>query len=174
MIKKIAFWVAVVVAVGGPGYFLVSRCLTTEADRVRSVIDSLVSNLESENVGWALLRIRGHLSESYKHHGESTSITIDKAVALRFIGRLKQRFKNFNGHTRELRVSVSGETARADITGRITAAKTDKPQERVEVMTEPGLNRAIIDFAKEEGDWVVTGSERVSYKLAEYPQSSGR
>ena len=170
MKKKALFGLAAVALIVA-AYFIVKHLTRTEEERVRSVVTGLTSDLEKNNLPLCVWGMRAKLSEKYRHRGERTSITIDKQLALAYVVQLKQQlaYEDFKVEIREMKVTLDADakTARVEVTGRITAAKKGKPEERVELMTEPGQNKAIVDLAKEDGDWMVVGSERVQHKLAD-------
>ena len=169
MTRKVLPIVVLVAVVVVAGYLFIKDVTTTEEERVWSVIDSLISHLEGDSPQWNVLRIRDHLSDAYRHRGEDVGVAIDKQTAVAYIYRLKVSgsYSDFRVDIEEKKITVNGDTARVDLTGRVTAAKEGTPAERVEVMTARGWNRVMIDLAKEDGDWMVTGSERLRHTLTE-------
>ena len=157
--------VAALVAAAVVAYLAVNRLTTTDEERVREVIEGVISDLENDNIGSALLGIRDALSDSYRHRHERGDVTVDKQVAVRFVTTLKQRFVDFEVDVRKMSVSVSGDTAKVTLTGRVTAAKKGKPGERIEVLTQPGHNGALLHLAKENRGWLITGSEQLRRDL---------
>ncbi len=167
MIKKTVLTLLVVICGSVAAYFLVRHLTRTDEDRVRAVITGLISDLATDNPLLSTWGIQRKLSDKYVHRGEE--VPIDKELTISYIMALKQNhgYIDFKVHIIELKITVNADakTARAEITGRVTAATKTKPDQRIEIMTQPGLNKAIIDFAKEDADWLVTGSERIRYDL---------
>lgn len=164
MIKKMLFWTVVVLVMAVLAHFVIKEITTTEEDRVRSVLDSLISGVESNSSLVCQTRLMDNLSLDYVHRGERADITIDKALALRYLVGLKQQsYKDFQAEIRDMQITVTGQTAHCVLTGRVTAALKDKPGDRVELLTVGGFNRAIIDLAKENDRWQVIGSQRVEH-----------
>ncbi len=170
MIKRILPGLAAVAIIVVGVYIVNSRYFTPERERVRAVVNTLISHLESDNVVWSVDRIRARLSDKYRHHGEGGGVTIDKALASQFVMTLKQRFVGLKAEVQMMAISVSGESAKVEILGRITAGQKGAPGKRIEVMTDKGRNRVVIELQKEDGDWMVVGSERLSHTL---PETSG-
>lgn len=162
MTKRMMFWVIVVIVIGAGMYRILMRYLMSDEARVRSVIESVISGLEKDNVVVSILSIRGHLSKDYRHRGEG--IQIDKQSVVRYIGWLKQSmgYVGLKVERSEMSVTVTGDTARVEMIARVTAVRKSQPGERIEVMTAPGRNRAIIDLVKEDGEWMIVGSERAA------------
>ena len=167
MVKRILLGLAVVGILAGGVYYVKTRYFTEEEDRVRAVVDTLIVQLESDNVTWSVLRIRDLLSEKYRHHGEGAGGAIGKAFALRFVTGLKQQSAGLKAEISKMTVFVSGDTAKVDITGRVMARQRGEAGKWAEVMTKGGKNRVIIELEKEDGDWMVVGSQRLSHKLTE-------
>jgi hypothetical protein len=163
MLKRIILGVLILGTVAASGYYVATRYLVSDEDKVRSTVHSLISNLERENRFVALLGIERRLSGDYRHIGEGR--TIDKPLALRFLSGLKQRYTDFCVEVREMTVTVDGDTAEVVITGRVTAAPEGDSERRTEVMTDPGRNRAVIQLAREDAEWKVVQSERVQFRL---------
>ena len=170
MIKRILLGLAAVAIVAVGVYIIDSRYFTPERERVRAVVNTLISHLESDNVVWSVDRIRARLSEKYRHHGGGGGVTIDKALASQFVMTLKQRFVGLKAEVQMMTISVSGDSAKVEILGRVTAEQRGAPGKPVEVMTDRGRNRVVIELRKEDGDWMVVGSERLSHTL---PEPSG-
>ena len=166
MIRRILFWAAVALAVFGAAYWL-KEYLASDEQRVRSAVNGLISDLETNMVPLSIMGIRGRLSERYEHRGERVGMNINRELALAYVYGLKQNLGlvDFKVDVREMKVTITGKTARVELTGRVTAASKGSPDKREEVLTEPGMNRAIIDLVKEDNGWKVTGSERVRYEL---------
>lgn len=162
MTKRMMFWVLVVVVIAVGIYRVFVRYLTSDEARVRSVIESVISGLERDNVYVSILSIKDHLSKDYRHRGEG--VQIDKQSAIRYIGWLKQSmgYVDLKVERREMSIKVTGNTARVEMIARVTAARKDRPDKRAEIVTEPGRNRAIVNLAKEDGEWMIVGSERAA------------
>jgi len=167
MVKRILLGLVLVGILAGGVYYVKSRYFTEEEDRVRAVINSLISHLESDSVAWSVLRIRDQLSEKYRHHGERAGVAIGKAFAVRFVTGLKQRSAGLKTEVNEMTVFVSGDTAKVEIIGRVMARQKGEAGKWTEVMTKGGKNRVIIELEKEDGDWMVVGSQRLSHALTE-------
>ena len=161
MIKKALLWL-LILALALTAFFVIRHMTRTDEQRVRGVIDSLINNLESSNIYRCMWGMRRHLSARYVHRGENADVVIDKQLALAYIEQMKTEYTDFKVEVDRLDLTLSGDTARVIVTGRITAVRSDDASHRrVEVMTD-GHNMAVIDLKKEEGDWVVIGSERLS------------
>jgi hypothetical protein len=165
MVKRILLGLAAVAIVAAGVYIVNSRYFTPERERVRAVVNTLISHLGTDNVVWSVNRIRARLSDKYRHHGEGGGVTIDKALASQFVMSLKQRLVGFKADVEVMTISVSGDSAKVEILGRVTAGQRGAPGKRIEVMTDKGRNRVVIELQKEDGDWMVVGSERLSHTL---------
>jgi len=166
MTRKILFWTVAALVIVVLAHFVIKEITMTEEDRVRSVLDSLISGIESNSGLVCQTRLMDNLSLDYAHRGERTDITIDKALAIRYLVGLKQQsYADFQVEVRDIQITVTGETARCVLTGRVTAALKDKPGERVELLTVGGFNRAITDLAKNGDRWQVIASQRIQHEL---------
>jgi len=164
---KLVFRVVLVIAVLVAATVVVRRAMRSEEELVRSAVLGLIADFESNNVLLGLDGIKDRLSKDYLHQGERADYAIDKQMALAYLYRVKTQmnYTDFRVEVRELKVSVLGPAATADFIGRITAARRGTPEERRELMTEPGRNRALLDLKKEDGRWLVSGSRRVEHRL---------
>ncbi len=160
--KKLAIRIVLVLAVVIPVYFLIRGYFRTERERVQRVIDAVASGLERENVWLSLHSIFEHVSDSYRHNEGRREV--GKQEALVAVRGYKQRYVEFRVELKDIDITVIADTAKAELTGRITAAKKDDPEKRIELITRDGWNRAVIYFEKEDGEWLVTGSERLRRK----------
>lgn len=167
MFKRIMLGLVVLAIAAAAVYFVNTRYFTPEEEHVRAVIETVISHMESDNATWSVMRIRDQLSDKYRHYGEGSSTAIGKAFAVRFITGLKHRYVGFEVDVHAMTVSVSGDTAQVELIGRVTAAPKSNPEKRVEVMTKRGRNRVLIELEKEDGDWMIVGSERLSHELGE-------
>ena len=169
--KKIIFWSIFLAIVAVAAFFIIRHLTTTEEGRVRSAVNGLISDLEKDNVYLCMWGLKYSLSDKYVHEGENVDFKIDKDLALQFIAHLKATlgYVDFKVEIMEMTVTLDGDAARVVVTGRITAAREDKPDERIEVMTDGGHNKAVLDFRKEGGDWMVVRSERLKYDLPPDP-----
>jgi len=167
MFKRIMLGLLVLAIVAAAIYYVNKRYFTAEEEHVRAVIETVISHMESDNATWSVMRIRDQLSDKYRHYGEGSSTAIGKALAVRFVTGLKHRYVGFEAEVHAISVSVDGDTAQVEMIGRVTAAPKSNPEKRVEVMTERGKNRVLIELEKEDGDWMIVGSERLSHELGE-------
>ncbi len=165
--KRIIFWTILVLACGGLAWHFVPNWLRGDEARVRAVVNGLISSLQQDNLYLSLLGIQSRLSDNYEHKGEDIPMRLDKQQALLYVGTLKQRlnYVDFRVDLWEpMKITLTGNTARVELTGRITAAKEGSATERVELMTERGMNRAVLTLAKEDGSWKVVASERMKHQ----------
>ena len=167
MFKRIMLGLVVLAIVAAAVHYVNKRYFTAEEEHVRAVIETVISHMESDNATWSVMRIRDQLSDKYRHYGEGSSRTVGKAFAVRFVTGLKHRYVGFEVEVHASSVSVAGDTAQVEMIGRVTAAPKSNPQKRVEVMTERGRNRVLIELAKEDGEWMIVGSQRLSHELGE-------
>ncbi len=165
MAKRILAVIVLLAVVSGAAYFVYNRYFVPEQERVRGVAESLIKHLTSDNVTYSALRIRDHLSKTYRHRGEGTNVTIDKPFVVRYVATLKQRFTDIEVEVVEMNVTVLGGSATVDLVGRVTAA--DKSGKRIEILTAPGRNRVRLELEKEDGDWLVVSSRRLAHDLDE-------
>jgi len=158
--KRVVLWAVIAAVVLGTAYQVLTRYLRSDEERIRRVIAKVISAVETDNPQLSVFSLRGYLAKDYGHRGEM--IAVDRQTALRYLGGLKQAgYVDFQVEIRDLDVTIDGETARAEFAVRVTAAKKGSPEKRVELLTRRGLNRGVVDFVKDEGDWLVAGSERV-------------
>jgi hypothetical protein len=172
VIKRTLLWLFIIL-LAIAAYFIIRTLTRTDTDRVRGVVSDLVSSIETDSIPRCMWGLRAGLSSKYVHRGEGTDQPIDKEIALAYVLNLKedQEYVAFKVDIREMSVSVTGDTARVDITGRITAARKSNPTQRVELMTD-GHNKAVIDLKKEDGEWTVVGSRRLPCVLPESPPNT--
>ena len=166
--KKLAVRIVLVLAVVIPVYFFIRGYLRTERARVQRVIDAVASSLERENVWLSLHGIFKHVSGGYRHREGGREV--GKQEALVAVCSYKQQYEQFRVELKDIDITVIADTARVTLTGRITAAKRGSPGKREELITRGGWNRAVIYFEKEDGEWLVTGSER---RRGQWEESGG-
>jgi hypothetical protein len=157
----------VVAILAGGVWHVKNRYFTEEEARVRAVIDSLISHLEGDNLLWDVDQIRNHLSEKYCHRGENAPFEITKWRAGRAVAARRHQYAQLKVEISTITVSVSGDTATVDLTGRVMARQKGTADKWIEVMTGGGKNRVIIELEIEDGDWKVVSSQRLSYALPE-------
>ena len=162
MLKRILLVLLLAAACVVAGYHVYGRYFTPERERVQRVIGRLITHLESDNVLVSVPRIRGLLSDKYRHRGEGTEMAIDKVLAIQYLMGLKQRYSGFEVEVQGLTVTVLGNSATVDIIGRVTAKRSSR---RIELLTDGGHNRARIELEKEDGDWIVVSSRRLAHHL---------
>jgi len=176
MVTRILFWVVLACVVIGLVYHVVQRLLTTDEDRVRAAIRGMASGLERENVLLSIAGVAQYLSKDYLHHGEKMggeAVLGDKMTALAYIRVLKQRYREFKVEFKDVHVRIqvdptsSAKTARVELMGRITALPRKVSATRQEILSRPGRNRALLDFKKEGGYWMLFASRRVEGKWQE-------
>jgi hypothetical protein len=163
MIKRILLWVVIVAIAAGLTYYIAVRFLTSEEDRVRDVIEGMITNAESDGGNFAMFRIQAELANNFKHHDRG--VAISKPMVVRALGALLSRYTNVDVQVAEMTVQIQGETAEVILTGRVTAALRTAPGGQVEVMTRHGHNRVEIRLRKIDGDWKVTRSQLVPHEL---------
>jgi len=175
MIKRIVLWVVIVAVLIGAAWYIYQKYGVTDEARVERVVDRMAAGLETGNTALSVLRISSYLSSTYRHNDDALGVPrggLDKSTVKAYILRLRRDlgYHDFDVELSEVTVTVTDDTAQAIVTGRITALPKGENEERVELMTSPGLNRAVLDFAKEDGDWMVVRSRRVAHDLDDAEQ----
>ena len=161
VIRLILVFVAAVIV-----FFVVRHLLQTDRDRIQAVIDKGIAAIESDSPLIVQTRLMDCLSDNYRHRGERVGMTIDRAVASQYLLGIKQSgYSDFQVEVKTLRIEITEDTARAEITGRITASNAANPGERTEVLTDGGRHKAVLEFRKEEEGWRIVSSERQALPL---------
>jgi hypothetical protein len=167
LVHNILLAALAVLAVAGAGYYVVTRYAISDEQRVRGIVEDLMDAMRDDNLVFSVTRIQLKLAEDYRHEDPRLR-SADRGLAGRAVGSLVNRYNDFQFDVRDLTVTVDGDRATADIIVRVTAVPVNSTTgERVEVMTRPGLNRAVLAFEKRGREWLIVQSERVRHTLGE-------
>ncbi len=167
MTRRILFWIIVIAAVTGTGYHVVGRYFRTDESRIRKAVTDCAGALESGRAHRIYIALQRNLASDYAHKGEIAPI--DRGTAISYLARLVQRYENFEVDIRRMDVSIENGEAVADVWGIVTAAPRGAPENRQELLTAGGRNRARIELRKDNGRWRIISSRRLEGTLDDLP-----
>lgn len=162
--------VVTVILLAVMGWSVYNSMFSSDEGEIRELIDDIISDAQGDNNMIMAVQLQRRFSPNYRHDagGETGGYVIDRSVVIEFLIHQKGQVDDMRIELAEEPViKVDGETAEAILIGKVTAARKGNPAERFEIMTGPGWNKCILNFAKEDGTWVLTRSKRVEHTLGE-------
>jgi hypothetical protein len=165
LVKNIVLAALAVLVAAAAGYYAVTRYMISDEARVRGIVEDLIAAMETDSMIFTVPRVQVKLADDYRHEDPYLR-SADRSLAARATGALVNRYNDFQFDIRDMTVTVEGDRATVDIIARVTAVPANSTSgRRVEVMTRPGLNRAIFEFERRGTEWLIVSSRRVKHEL---------
>lgn len=146
-------------------FFIIRHFLMTEEDRVRSVLRSLISGVETNNIALGTVKLEHGISVDYAHRGEYIVVSgdINRSTLIGFITQLKRdlNYVDIRVELTDTKIEINGDDATVTVRGHVTAARREDPKKRFELTESSAANGAILVFHKDRGRWLLTASQRI-------------